>query len=992
MAEIILEDAGWGEAFNLFILVLIVLVILLAAAFHRRVFFKMGLRNAARRPSQTSLVLIGLMVGTAILSGAFVAGDTMEFWIIKEVYETTDLVDETITISGGLTFNHSVYDELASDATVSKRTDGLSPILSITGITSINDNSGQTEPDVVLYGFEAGPDKDLGRFTTKDGKKMVGDDLAENETIMNERLANALVAKVGQQIDIYYVAPIPAMAAGGAGGPPAIMVKTLTIRHIVKNDGKANYNGANILYMDLTHVQSFTNLPDQINQIRVSNNGGVVDGAKGTGKATKAIVSVLDGLGPDSGATPEMFNIMKVKEEAVEISESSSSSFSDFLLMASSFTVATGVLLIINIFVMLAEERKRELGISRAVGMRRSYLVRGFLFEGFAYSLVASVVGTFLGVLIGWMLIFGMISGMGFGDVNIPFYFKNSSLLNAFSMGFLITVGTVALASWRVSKLNIVRAIRSISEPVYDRGTRKTLISGLALVAFGVFFTLATKMVGIMGLLGVVMMFFGLALVMRRRMKANYAYTFGGLSVLIFAFWFMLYGEVSGDEGMIALVVVGLLMVFGGVLALVSNSRLMVTGIGRLMSFSPRAKAVAEPAIGYPLNKGFRTGMTIAMFSLIIFIVLLFSIFFTIFTPDVSREGGGYDLMATVSVPVNDIENISFSGPGGAGQVDYTTLNESVAVIDPLASYGFWGNFYNNGTEVPTYGPPFHYIIGVDEGFSYNVKWSMSAKSKEYETKQQVWAAVANDPSLAIVDSATAGTHVSILIGDDITLPSTSGANTSRKYKVVGIVDELMFPGIFVQKESMLKEFPHVRGNNMFLIKVAPGKDHKQVAKDLESDFRVIGMNVVVLEVLLEAATESMESIFQMFELFLSLGLVVGIASLGVLSVRAVIERKHEIGIMRAIGYRKSMVMSAFVFEMLFVTSVGIILGVLIGYLGGYGIWKSGMEDLGVEFAVPWDRIGMIILMTYIAAVICTVLPAYKASRTNPAEAVRVVE
>ena len=71
---------------------------------------------------------------------------------------------------------------------------------------------------------------------------------------------------------------------------------------------------------------------------------------------------------------------------------------------------------------------------------------------------------------------------------------------------------------------------------------------------------------------------------------------------------------------------------------------------------------------------------------------------------------------------------------------------------------------------------------------------------------------------------------------------------------------------------------------------------------------------------------------------------------------------------------------------------MGVLIGVAMGWLGGYGIWKSGMEEMGVEFAVPWTRIGLILLMTYVAAILCTILPAYKASRTKAAEAMREIE
>jgi putative ABC transport system permease protein len=46
------------------------------------------------------------------------------------------------------------------------------------------------------------------------------------------------------------------------------------------------------------------------------------------------------------------------------------------------FSVMVGVLLIFLIFVMLAAERRPEMGISRAVGTKRRHLIQAFLAEG----------------------------------------------------------------------------------------------------------------------------------------------------------------------------------------------------------------------------------------------------------------------------------------------------------------------------------------------------------------------------------------------------------------------------------------------------------------------------------------------------------------------------------------------------------------------------------------------------------------------------------
>ena len=43
----------------------------------------------------------------------------------------------------------------------------------------------------------------------------------------------------------------------------------------------------------------------------------------------------------------------------------------------------------------------------------------------------------------------------------------------------------------------------------------------------------------------------------------------------------------------------------------------------------------------------------------------------------------------------------------------------------------------------------------------------------------------------------------------------------------------------------------------------------------------------------------------------MGLGLVVGVAALGVISARSVVERRQQIGVLRAIGFRRRMVQAA---------------------------------------------------------------------------------
>jgi putative ABC transport system permease protein len=429
------------------------------------------------------------------------------------------------------------------------------------------------------------------------------------------------------------------------------------------------------------------------------------------------------------------------------------------------------------------------------------------------------------------------------------------------------------------------------------------------------------------------------------------------------------------------------------VLALVSNSRPIVKGVGWLLALTPRGKAVGTPAIAHPLNKGFRTGMTIAMFGLIIFIVVLFSIFFSIFNPNAEGEKGGYDLLATSSMPVEDISEVNFTGTGGqAPAINYTTLKNDIGHVHGISEYFFMGTLIVNGEEMPSHGPVFYSLFGIDEGVAGYIQYELSDRSPEYATDRDAWMAVTQDPDVCIIDKNTASASNKFRPGAVITLPSGATPGSVQNYTIIGIADEFAFTGLFVQKEGLQADFPQVRGDTLFLLTVKDGRDQWEVAKDLESDLSAMGVNVMVFDDLIEEYTAAVDQIFSMFALFMALGLVVGVASLGVLSIRSVIERKTEIGIMRAIGYQRSHILGVFSIEMLFVTIMGILIGLSTGYLAGYGIWSTNMADFDYEFVMPWNNILMVIGLTLAAAIVCTFLPAYKASRTNPAEAVRWVE
>ena len=180
------------------------------------------------------------------------------------------------------------------------------------------------------------------------------------------------------------------------------------------------------------------------------------------------------------------------------------------------------------------------------------------------------------------------------------------------------------------------------------------------------------------------------------------------------------------------------------------------------------------------------------------------------------------------------------------------------------------------------------------------------------------------------------------------------------------------------------------------------------MSKDKESDFRLMGFGHRVYKdfdpraTLLKAAAddvlselvddiaEAKTAFNYMFTSFMGLGLIVGIASLDVVSLRAVVERRQQIGVLRAIGSRRRMVQLSFLTESSFVVIMGVAIGVGLGTIISYNIVKEIQEDVEtVRFAIPWLQIGIIVAIAYVFSLATTFLPARQASRIYPAEALR---
>ena len=130
-------------------------------------------------------------------------------------------------------------------------------------------------------------------------------------------------------------------------------------------------------------------------------------------------------------------------------------------------------------------------------------------------------------------------------------------------------------------------------------------------------------------------------------------------------------------------------------------------------------------------------------------------------------------------------------------------------------------------------------------------------------------------------------------------------------------------------------------------------------------------------------------AILGIFEAYLALGLIVGIGGIGVVTVRSVSERRKTIGILRALGYRKSMVMLSFLIEVSWVAVLGIVNGVMIAVGFHRALYVAFWEEQGAAFSLPWSTITMVVFGGWILVVLATAAPIQRATKIPPSAALR---
>ena len=494
---------------------------------------------------------------------------------------------------------------------------------------------------------------------------------------------------------------------------------------------------------------------------------------------------------------------------------------------------------------------------------------------------------------------------------------------------------------------------------------------------------------------------------MRPELRDRIAFTFAGVVVL--GFWLLpadviesVVGELVGDFDV--LFVSGICMVTAAVWTVMYNADLLLKALTWLTSPIGKLRPVLVTAVAYPMSAKLRTGLTLAMFALVFFTLMFISVltetFSTQFTdPEVVTGGWHVEGTISASTPIEDVRS---------------RIVELGLRLDDFAAVG--GYTFSNVQARDTGGDGGDRqslsVRGADDAFLDASEYDFHLIAEGYgPSAKEILQALRDDPTLAVLggnlvrtlpdvqDGFRPDLVESVYYADDVMQPFTMElrqrlSDETTDVTIIGVLareHEASF-SMLASKALLDELFPFEIPVTRYRFSVAEGVDAQQASYGLEGAFLEHGMETTVLADELEQETAGTRAIFRLFVGFVALGLVVGIAALGVVSTRAVVERRQQIGVLRAIGYRRGMIQLSLMVESSFISLLGIAIGGTLGVILSYQAFTEIRDDAAVanlRFVIPWIQIGAILALAYGFSLLATYLPARQAARTYPAEALR---
>ena len=901
---------------------------------------RIALQEAVRRPGQTAVVVSGLMIAGASIFLIQVISDSMYQSNRAAAFRTWGRDDIEVT-GGGTLFDPALTRRLAADPSLSSAAAFQGALVMTGSVVDVARNLGK--PGVQLNGFDLGVQRRFDPFTLANGRSTYGDELTIGDVFITQALADDLGARVGDHLSVQ---------AGGPSPQPA------TVVGIVQRRDAGAYGDPRSVFGSLPTLQQLV-ASARINLVRVAAPG---DGDREVAAGRRLASLVRAAVASDS------LQVLEPKRGMLELASLQQGVSRGFLTSFGVIVALAATAMVANLAVLLAEERRPRLAVLRALGLTRGGLIQLSVTEGALYSLAGALLGLPAGLL--GALVIG--HGPPTPDSSAPILsVVPGSLFGSVAAASLINLVTVLIVSIGTSSMAISAAIRDLPDPQRaTRSSRRRLaflmligIGGLAVVAFGNPF---------LRVMGGALSIASASGLLRGRVSDRIRFSGAGVAAAAWAiaYWWYVSGTISAaaSAGPLA----GAL-----VISVVGLSVLVTSNLGLLESFgsllgrpSGWLRATLRPALAYSSRRPLRTGLVIAAFSIVTAVLVIVQSGLSAARRDLSTATGGWDVRATV-VGTDQLALPRQLAP----QVARQEILPSRTFLGPVkwVYADFRGETDWHLESVTVYGLSAQQLsAGI---------MPLIARDPSFPNDAAAWAAISRDPelvasSLGVGSKGYLGTGQGTVFRVVAQLPSPSGTSPG------------LLPGL-VGSQSALASLEASPSGATLLLKATSGTEPQALARDLQQAVLAQGAEASTALQVMQAQYDAGLGLNDFFIAMMRIGLLVGILGLGTVALRAVIERRRAIGVLRAVGFLRMQVLAGMLIETALIATAGLVVGLAVAL--GLGAPVVSSLSPRTQFSLDYGDMLLTIGLVYAAVLLVTLLPALRAARLRPAEALRGV-
>ncbi|MCL4192318.1 MAG: ABC transporter permease [Thermoguttaceae bacterium] len=613
--------------------------------------------------------------------------------------------------------------------------------------------------------------------------------------------------------------------------------------------------------------------------------------------------------------------------------------FNGLFLGFSFFIIGSAVLLVTLLFRLGVEGRARQLGVLMALGFARPRVARLLLGEGLAVCLLAGLLGVGAGVGYAALMLAGL-ETLWLDAIVTPFLTLHTtvtSLAVGFVSGLAVSWLTIAWSVWKASRMSprVLLGGRTADEPLAD--SRQRGWSGRVAVVLGAMAVLAT--------LG--------ATALDENLQAGAFFGAGALALA------------------------ACLAAAGSRLRRAATGPAVAVGKGNLV------RLAARNAARHPQRSTLTLGLVAAACFLIV-AVSAFRLDPSANRPQYGSGNGGFRLLAESTQPIYyDMNTVE-------GRYDLAFSAADSRLLAEAKIFSLAVRPGDNASCLNLYQPQEPRILGVPEplirrgGFPLAAHWPLEAAERDEPWRlldRKLAAEVGEARAPVFVDEATARYSLHLSLGDS--LPVTGDGGERLNLVIVGLLKGSIFQGDVLMSESQFTEqFPDAAGRRYFLIEV-PADAAGRVRDALERTLGDYGLAVESTAERMAALQAVQNTYLSTFQTLGGLGLLLGTFGLGAVELRSVLERRRELALLRATGFRKGLLARLVMLENAALLVTGLVLGVAAAALAVLPHWLSGRAS------VPWLWLAGILALVLTLGLAAGWLAVRAALAASPSEALR---